>query len=161
MERGAETVATLLRRSVGRLARRLRAERDESGVPASGLAVLAHLLRSGGLTASALAALERVQPQSMTRVLNDLVAGELITREPVAGDRRQLRLRLTAKGRALLMDDARRKDAWLANALAAELTGAERELLRIAAGLMDRLADGGEAAREPNATGADVTPGGN
>jgi DNA-binding MarR family transcriptional regulator len=143
-ERGGEPVATLLRRSVSRLARRLRAERGDSGVPASGLAILARLLRSGGATASALAALERVQPQSMTRVLNDLDAAGLISREPDAADRRQSRLRLTAKGRDLLIEDARRKDAWLARALVAELTEAERELLRIAARLMDRLADVGE-----------------
>jgi len=146
MESEAHDVATMIRRSVTRLARRLRVERMDHGVPSSGLSVLAHLLRSGTLTATALAAMEHVQPQSMTRILNDLEAGELIVREPDEADRRQLRLVITAKGRALLIEDARRKDAWLAGVLAAELTEAEQQVLRIAARLMDRISDQGVGA---------------
>jgi len=137
----SEAVATMVRRSVSRLARRLRLERTDHGVPLSGLSVLAHLMGSGTLTATALAALEHVQPQSMTRILNDLEAGGLIVREPDETDRRQLRLDITSRGRALLMEDARRKDAWLAGVLAAELTETEREVLRIAARLLDRISD--------------------
>ena len=96
----------MVRRSVTRLARRLRVERMDHDVPLSGLSVLAHLLRSGTLTATALAALEHVQPQSMTRTLNDLETSGLIVREPDESDRRQLRLDITLKGRALLFGDA-------------------------------------------------------
>ena len=60
---------------------------------------------------TALAALEHVQPQSMTRILNDLETSGLIVREPDSSDRRQLRLDITSQGRALLMEDARRQDA--------------------------------------------------
>jgi DNA-binding MarR family transcriptional regulator len=131
----------MVRRSVTRLARRLRVERMDHGVPLSSLSVLAHLLRSGTLTATALAALEHVQPQSITRILNDLETGGLIVREPDESDRRQLRLDITSKGRALLMEDARRQDAWLAGVLMAELTEAEQGVLRIAAQLLDRISD--------------------
>jgi DNA-binding MarR family transcriptional regulator len=143
MDSEAHHVATMVRRSVTRLARRLRVERMDHDVPLSGLSVLAHLLRSGTLTATALAALEHVQPQSMTRTLNDLETSGLIVREPDESDRRQLRLVITLTGRALLMEDARRKDAWLAGVLAAELTEAEQDLLRIAARLLDRISDRG------------------
>jgi DNA-binding MarR family transcriptional regulator len=131
----------MVRRSVTRLARRLRVERMDHGVPLSGLSVLAHLLRSGTLTATALAALEHVQPQSITRILNDLETGGLIVREPDESDRRQLRLDITSEGRALLMEDARRQDAWLAGVLMADLTEAEQGVLRIAAQLLDRISD--------------------
>ena len=146
MDSEAHNVATMLRRSVTRLARRLRVERMGHDVSLSGLSVLAHLLRLGTLTATALAALEHVQPQSMTRILNDLETGGLIVREPDATDRRQLRLDITSKGRALLMEDARRKDAWLAGVLMAELTEAEQDVLRIAARLLDRISDQGAGA---------------
>jgi len=141
MNSEAHNVATMVRRSVTRLARRLRVERMDHGVPLSGLSVLAHLLRSGTLTATALAALEHVQPQSITRILNDLETAGLIVREPDSSDRRQLRLDITSKGRALLMEDARRQDAWLAAVLMAELTEAEQAVLRIAAQLLDRISD--------------------
>jgi len=100
-------------------------------------------LRGGASTASALAGLEHIQPQSITRILNDLEAGELIHREQDQTDRRQFRLEITPKGRALLIEDARRKDAWLADVMTAALTEAERDLLRIAARLLDRLSDQG------------------
>jgi DNA-binding MarR family transcriptional regulator len=141
MDSEAHNVATMVRRSVTRLARRLRVERMDHGVPLSGLSVLAHLLRSGTLTATALAALEHVQPQSITRILNDLETGGLIVREPDSSDRRQLRLDITSEGRALLMEDARRQDAWLAGVLMADLTEAEQGVLRIAAQLLDRISD--------------------
>ena len=141
MDSEAHNVATMVRRSVTRLARRLRVERMDHDVPLSGLSVLAHLLRSGTLTATALAALEHVQPQSITRILNDLETAGLIVREPDSSDRRQLRLDITSKGRALLMEDARRQDAWLAGVLMAELTEAEQAVLRIAAQLLDRISD--------------------
>ena len=141
MNSEAHNVATMVRRSVTRLARRLRVERMDHGVPLSGLSVLAHLLRSGTLTATALAALEHVQPQSITRILNDLETAGLIVREPDSSDRRQLRLDITSKGRALLMEDARRQDARLAAVLMAELTAAEQAVLRIAAQLLDRISD--------------------
>ena len=109
--------ATRLRRSVTSLGRRLRLARASHGVSSSGLGVLAHLLRSGALTATAIAARERVQPQSLTRILNDLESGEFLHRLPDATDRRRTRLEITAKGRSLLIDDARLKDEWLAKAL--------------------------------------------
>jgi DNA-binding MarR family transcriptional regulator len=141
MDSEAHNIATMVRRSVTRLARRLRVERMDHGVPLSGLSVLAHLLRSGTLTATALAALEHVQPQSITRILNDLETAGLIVREPDSSDRRQLRLDITPKGRALLMEDARRQDAWLSGVLMAELSEVEQGVLRIAAQLLDRISD--------------------
>ena len=155
MNPDVEPVATMVRRSVTRLARRLRVERADHGVPSSSLSVLAHLLRSGALTASALACLEHVQPQSMSRVLNDLEADGLLLREPDEADRRRTRLVITQKGRALLIEDARRKDAWLAGVLSAALTEAERDILRIAARLLDRVSDYGAAAPPPRPAPSD------
>jgi DNA-binding MarR family transcriptional regulator len=49
-------------------------------------------------------------------------------------------LDLTDIGRAVLAADVERRDSWLAEALT-ELSDTEAQLLRLAAGLMDRLVD--------------------
>jgi hypothetical protein len=41
----------------------------------------------------------------------------------------------------MLTRDMQQRDAWLAGAMAAELSVTERELLRLAAQLLERLAD--------------------
>ncbi len=133
--------ANLLRRSVRRLTRRLRGERADHGVSASKLNVLGHLRRAGPLTATELAVLEHVQPQSLTRLLVSLEEAGLIAREPAEIDRRQIRIEITQTGRDLLLTDARQQDAWLSRAMDATLTAEERDILTIAARLLDRLSD--------------------
>ena len=56
---------------------------------------------------------------------------------------------ITGAGRQALARDMGQRDAWLAEAMAGRLTQAEQELLRIAGGLLDRLADAGEPEQEP------------
>ena len=60
-------LASELRVSVMRLSRRLRAERLDEGLTPTQLAVLGTLDRGGLMTLGELAALEKVQPPSMTR----------------------------------------------------------------------------------------------
>jgi DNA-binding MarR family transcriptional regulator len=133
--------ATIVRRSAKRLARRLRAERAEHGVSSSKLSVLGHLLRRGAMTATELAALEHVQPQSLTRLLVGLEERGLILREQVETDRRQVRIEITQQGRDLMAHDSRRQDVWLSRVMADQLTEVERDLLTVAARLLDRLSD--------------------
>jgi DNA-binding MarR family transcriptional regulator len=102
--------------------------------------VLADLLRHGELTPGDLAALQRVQPQSLTRLIKELESARLVARRPDTRDRRQARLELTAKGLKTLRDDMKTRDQWLAAALA-ELSPAERALLYAAGELMERLAE--------------------
>jgi DNA-binding MarR family transcriptional regulator len=136
-----KNAATGVRRSVTRLARRLRLERVRHGVSASRLIVLGHLLRNGVTTAKELAALENVQPQSLTRILLDLEKARLIHRTQAEVDRRQVHIEITQNGRELLVRDAERQDEWLGQAMATVLTEAERDLLDIAARLLNRLSD--------------------
>jgi DNA-binding MarR family transcriptional regulator len=144
------TAASLVRRGVTTLARRLRAERADHGVSASKLVVLGRLRRTGAMTAAKLAALERIQPQSLTRLITDLEARGLVRRRPDLEDRRQVLIEITAAGADLLHKDAWAQDVWLADAMARTLTTTERELLRMAAQLMDKLADeGADPARPP------------
>jgi DNA-binding MarR family transcriptional regulator len=132
---------SVVRRAVGALGRRLRAERPENSLSPGKSSVLGHLYRRGSLTAAELAELERIQPQSLTRLVAELVKQGLISRRADVKDRRQQLLDVTGDGRAALMNDVQQRDAWLAKAMAEELTATEREVLGLAAQLMERLAD--------------------
>jgi len=138
----ARPTAAVLREAMGQLGRRLRAERVGYGLSRSRLSLLTLLSRNGPMTASAMAAAERLQPQSLTRKLSRLEDDGLILRSPDDKDRRQVRIMITDKGAAVVEEDTFRREAWLAKAMAERLTPTERELLRLAAGLMERLADG-------------------
>jgi DNA-binding MarR family transcriptional regulator len=138
--------ADALRRGLTRLYRRLRRVRADHGVSPSKLSVLGRLHRAGGpLTAVELARLERLQPQSLTRIIAELESGGLVARRQDASDRRAVLIDITEAGRALLAVDARQQNAWLAGAVAARLTGTEAALLAMAAELLDRLAEDPDA----------------
>jgi DNA-binding MarR family transcriptional regulator len=141
------SAATAVRRGALRLARRLRVERPEAGLSAAKISVLGYLARNGTMTPGELATADRLQPQSLTRVLAELERSGHLRRERDGADRRQHRLSLTASGQEALVRDMRQRDSWLALAMAQELTSTECDLLRLAARLMERLA----AAEEPRA----------
>jgi DNA-binding MarR family transcriptional regulator len=132
--------ATEIRRGVISLARRLRLERDEARLTALELSVLGHLHRRGPLTPGELATAERVQPQSLTRTLAALEAAGLASREPDPADGRRSLLAIAEPGLTALRTEMTQRDAWLAAAMAAELTTTEIGLLRLAGGLLERLA---------------------
>ena len=123
-----------------RLARRLRSQRADTSLSLSQIAALGTLDRHGPLTPGELAAHERVQPPSMTRVVAALELAGMVTRTDHPTDRRQVLVAVSPKGRALLRDDRRRRDAWLAQRMR-DLDPADLEVLRQAARVLDRLAD--------------------
>src|SRR5713226_7005814 len=134
-------LATALRISVSRLARRLRAERLAQGLQPelsdNQLAALA-ALEKHAMTPGELAEHEKVQPPSMTRVIAVLVERNLVLRSPHPTDRRQVTLTVTEEGLAVVQRVRRRKDAWLARRLA-ELTAEERATLRAAVPILEKL----------------------
>jgi DNA-binding MarR family transcriptional regulator len=133
-------LASELRLSVMRLRRRLSNERHPDNPLSMGaMAVLGSLFRYGDLTVGELAALERVQPPSMTRTVNALEAGGYVVRRAHETDGRQVVVVLSDQGRTTLLADRARRDAWLARRLRA-LTSDERDTLRRAAPLLARLA---------------------
>jgi DNA-binding MarR family transcriptional regulator len=137
----AAATATEVRRGVISLARRLRLERNEVGLTALELSVLGHLHRRGALTPGALAAAERVQPQSLTRTLAALETAGLMSRERDPADGRRSLLAITESGHAALRTEMEQRDAWLASAMAEELTTTEIGLLRLTGALLERLGD--------------------
>ena len=136
-------LATALRISVSRLARRLRVERTTQGIPESELsdtqfAALSALERHSAMTPGELAEHEKVQPPSMTRVIAVLEERGLVMRAPHLTDRRQVVLTVTDEGRSVVQRARRRRDAWLAKRLK-ELSPQERAMLRAAAPILEKL----------------------
>lgn len=97
------------------------------------------LHRHGMLTIGEIAAIEKVRPPSTTRTVTSLEELGLVVREPHPTDRRQVLVRLADEGRRLLAEDRKRRDEWLARKLG-ELTPEEKEILRAAAPILERLA---------------------
>ena len=127
------TDAQKLATSVARLNRRLRQERHSDLTP-NQMSVLGTLRNHGPLTPGAIAALERVQPPSVTRTLNCLFDKGLVARAGNPSDRRQVVVTISDGGAAVVD----RRDSWLASRLAA-LTTEERALLRDATALLEKL----------------------
>jgi DNA-binding MarR family transcriptional regulator len=136
-------LATAMRISISRLARRLRVERlglggTETVLSDIQLAALAALARHDSMTPGELAEHEKVQPPSMTRVIAVLEERGLVRRKPHATDRRQVVLTVTEEGRDVVQRVRRRREAWLAQRLQ-ELTPDERQILRAAAPILEKL----------------------
>jgi DNA-binding MarR family transcriptional regulator len=132
-------LAAELRVGVMRLRRRLAAERHpDNDLSLGQMAVLGLLFRHGDQTVGDLARLEHVQPPSMTRTVTCLEGERLVVRRPHETDGRVVIVSLTERGRAVVLADRRRRDAWLAVQLT-HLTTDERDVLRRAAPLLDRL----------------------
>jgi DNA-binding MarR family transcriptional regulator len=132
-------LASTLRISVMRLARRLRAERAETGLTLTQLSTLAALERHGPSTPGVLAEIEKVQPPSMTRIVSSLERRGLVLRTPHPTDGRQVVVSATDAARDLLRADRRRREEWLSRQLA-DMTSDERDALREVAPLLERLA---------------------
>lgn len=131
-------LAVVLRVAVGRLARRLRAQRPDASLSLGQGAVLFALARLGKMTPGALAEHEKVQPPSMTRIIAALEERGLVHRMKHPDDKRQQLVELTDEGHRLVRIDRRRREAWLTQRLA-ELTPQEKTTLRKAAEILERL----------------------
>ena len=135
-----DTLAGDFRIALMRLTRRLRAERGPAELSHTQSTVLGVLERCGPMTAGALAASEQVQPPSMTRVIVFLEDAGLVSRTADPIDRRQVRVTLTDLGRQTVLETRALREAWLARRLE-QLTTEEREILRAATTIVQRLVD--------------------
>jgi DNA-binding MarR family transcriptional regulator len=134
-------LASELRVSVMRLRRRLANERDPANdLSIAAMAVLGSLFRHGELTVGELAGLERVQPPTMTRKVNNLEDGGYVARRAHETDGRVVVVSLTELGRSRVLADRKRRDEWLARQLR-DLTPGERVALRTAAPIIQRLSE--------------------
>ena len=130
-------LASRLRFTVMRLARRLR-QTGDGDATLSQLSALSSIDHRGPLTLGELAAVERVAPPSMTRIVSRLEERGLVSREVDAADRRVARVRTTAEGKRMLERSRNKKTAYLA-ARIDKLSDNERGLLQQALPVIERL----------------------
>ena len=133
-------VAGALRASIGLLLRRLRQVQADGELTLPESAALTRLDRGGPSTASALARLEQISPQSMGATLGALEARGLVERRPDPQDGRRIVLSVTDSGRQALQDKRNARTERLAKALSAGFTPSELRQLEAAAPLLERLA---------------------
>jgi DNA-binding MarR family transcriptional regulator len=131
-------LAVALRDAIMRINRRLRQSRPVGDLTLTQLSALNSVELAVTMTPRELAEVERVRPPTMTKIISKLEERGLLERTPHPTDGRQVVLTATDQGRAVVHDNRRARDAWLTGQLAS-LTPAERETLRAAAALLDRL----------------------
>ena len=107
-----EEVAGRLRIAVNRLQRRLRQE-SLGGLSPAQASALGSVSRHGSPTLGELAAIEQVQPPTMTRIVASLAEAGMVTRVADANDRRSARVRITPAGERALERMRTRKNAFL------------------------------------------------
>ncbi len=90
------------------------------------------------MTPGALAAKERVQPPSMTRVIASLTDLDLVERNPHPTDGRQIIVSLSSAGRALIADEASAREAWMTEQLST-LTEEQLVVLTRAVAIMKQI----------------------
>jgi DNA-binding MarR family transcriptional regulator len=109
----------------------------------SQLMALGRLATEGPATTSDLAQAEHVRRQSMGEIIAALRAGGLVESKPDPSDGRKILIHATSRGRALSENIPVAREAWLDSAIMSTLRPEERQVLRTAATIMNRLADSG------------------
>lgn len=128
-----------LRVLVSRLRRRLLEVQGFEDLNAGATSVLLRLDKDGPATAAALAAAERVRPQSLAATIATLQDRGLVDRRADPDDGRRLLVDLTAAGRDRIAGDRAARGAWLTQAFQTRYDDAERaEVVRVL-GLLERL----------------------
>jgi DNA-binding MarR family transcriptional regulator len=135
-----EQVAATLRLSIGLLFRQLRQAPVPGELTMAESAALTRLDRGGPATASTLARLDRISPQSMGATLGALEARGLVERRPDPQDGRRAVLSVSEAGRQFLHSKRSARTQQMARALSAGFTPAELRTLLAAAPLLERLA---------------------
>jgi DNA-binding MarR family transcriptional regulator len=132
--------ASHLRNAIVRSARRLRQEGAEEtgGMTATAVSALATINRSGPLTPSEIAVIERVKRPSVTRTLGCLEREGLIERTPDLTDGRSFLVAINDAGRDRMARLRRRKNAYLSRRLR-DLDPEEVATLARAAELLERM----------------------
>ncbi|MBE7195319.1 MAG: MarR family transcriptional regulator [Gordonia polyisoprenivorans] len=136
-----DNLASDLSLAVVRLARHLRGRRAASTVSLTQLSALNTLSQQGPMTPGAMAAQERVQPPSMTRVIASLADLGMVKRDPHPTDGRQIIVTLSDLGQKVIADETHAREAWLRGQL--EKLGADDlTTLRSAVDIMSGIVAG-------------------
>jgi len=137
----AHALAGELRALVGKLKRKLREQADSGDLPPSQVSVLLRLDKHGPATASNLARVEGMRPQSMGPIIAALESAGLVRGSPDPADGRQTILSLTPACRTRLDQGRAARQDWLSRTIETRLSAEEQHQLTAAIGLLRRLVD--------------------
>ncbi|WP_166876453.1 MULTISPECIES: MarR family transcriptional regulator [unclassified Salinibacterium] len=129
-----------LRLSIGRLARRLRAQKVDDRISDSQFSVLCTLGDRGAAPIGELSVSEKVTPPSMNRTVNALETAGYVSRGSAPDDGRKVVVAITDAGRQLIQQTRLQRDAWFVERLA-ELSPEHRAALYAAAPVLQQLAE--------------------
>jgi len=130
-----------LRVVFSRLRRRLKDLATGNDLTPSQTAVLTRLWKEGASSTSALAAAERVRPQSMAAIVAALEDRGLIQRASDPDDGRRRVITLTRTGHKRAESDRQAREEWLARALQDQFSERERRVIVEALSLLQRLTE--------------------
>ena len=132
-------VAALMK-AVLAFGRRLRAERPQNAVTSAAASILGSLHRGGPMPASQLANEERLQPQSLTRIVKRLEQDGLIERQRSELDQRELIIALTDRGAKALDRELLARQQWLEKLVGDALSEEDQAALGDVAEILLKLA---------------------
>ncbi|MEU7828644.1 MULTISPECIES: MarR family transcriptional regulator [unclassified Nonomuraea] len=135
----AVRTARVIQVTIGRLRRRILSVNDAADITLSQASVLARLSKNGPASASDLAAVEGVRPQSMATTVAALSRLGLVERNPHPEDGRKRLVTLTGPGRERAEGDRAARQAWLARALEERCTESERRTVVNAMAVLEKL----------------------
>ncbi len=138
-DRAKREAATLIK-AVLAFGRRLRAERASGRVTSSASSMLNTLHVHGPMSARQLAREERLQPQSLTRIVKRLEEDGLIARTRSDEDQRELIIALTSEGIGALDADLLERGQWLVQVVSEALGDQDRALLADVSRILLKLA---------------------
>jgi DNA-binding MarR family transcriptional regulator len=139
-EANIHETAAALQLSVGLLKRRARETARNGELSSPEMSVLSRLDRNGPGTTAALARWEQITPQAVGATVAVLEARELIARAPDPEDGRRSILTITQAGERALRAGRNALTDLMTGALSRGFTPGEIEQLRVAAPLIERLA---------------------
>jgi DNA-binding MarR family transcriptional regulator len=122
-----------------KLMRRLRGQADAGDLTISQGSVVIHLEKDGPATASSLARLEGMRPQSLRTVIAALEAAGFVTSAPDPADGRQTLFSLTDACRRWVQQGRAARQDWLTRTIQARLSPQEQNQLTAAVGLLKRV----------------------
>lgn len=132
-------VAIDLRAVVARLLRQFREAGADDAITPSQASALARLSKGGVSTVSALAAVEKVRPQSMAATVEALESLGLVTRSQDPNDGRRQIIDLTEAGWARIEGQKEAGAAWLEETLATRVSPDELRTLAAASAILQRM----------------------
>ncbi|MEO6851957.1 MAG: MarR family transcriptional regulator [Mucilaginibacter sp.] len=135
-------LASDLRMVLTRLVKKLR-KKSITGLQLSltERSVMSLLYQHKKLLPNELASMEKITNQSMSQILNHLLALGYINRKTSDTDKRKVLISLTSEGEKTLLQVRNERDEWLSGAISKTCTSEEEILLKKAIGTLTKLVD--------------------